>query len=75
MVRDVVAVLQEDFSAPAEPDVVPTATNRAYYPPPNFDNQMANAMAASDANQQQLFQQMQTMMETMQSMNINNSGG
>ena len=75
MIRDVVAGLREAFFAPEEPEVVPTPTNRAPSPPPNFYNQMANAMAASDANQKHLFQQMQTMMETMQSMNINNSLG
>ena len=74
MVHYVVAALQETLSAPAEPDVVPTAENCAPSLPPNFDNQMENAMAASDSNQQQLFQHMQTMMETMQSMNINNGG-
>ena len=50
MVRDVVVGLQEALSAPEEPDVVPTAENCAPSPPPNFDNQMANSMAASDAN-------------------------
>ena len=75
MVRDAVAALQETMSDPAEPEVVPTEGNRAPSPPPNFDNQVANAMGASDANQQQMFQQMQTMMETMQSMKIKNVGG
>ena len=36
---------------------------------------MANAMAAADATQQYMLQQMQTMMDIMQSMNINNGGG
>ena len=75
MVRDVVAALQDTMSAAAEPEVVPTEENCAPTPPPNFDTQMANAMAASDATQQQMFQQMQTIMETMQYMNINNCGG
>ena len=74
MFHDFVAALQETLSDTAEPKVVPTAENCAPSSPPNFDNQMANAMAASDSNQQQLFQHMQTMMETMQSMNINNGG-
>ena len=75
MVRDVVAALRETLSTPAEPEVVPTEENRAPSLPLNFNNQMANAMATSDANQQQMFQQMKTMIETMQSMNINNGGG
>ena len=75
MVRAVVAALQETMSAPAEPEVVPTEVIHTPSPPPNFDTQMANAMAATDATHQQTFQQMQTMMETMQSMNINNDGG
>ena len=75
MVRDVVAALQETMSAPADPEVVPTEVIHAPSPPPNFDTQMANTMAAADATQQQMFQNMQTMMETMKSMNINNGGG
>ena len=75
MDRDVVAALQETMYAPAEPAVVPTEVIHAPSPPTNFDTQMANAMAATDATKQQMFQQMQTMMETMQSMNINNGGG
>ena len=74
-VRDIVAALQETMYAPAEPEVVPTEENHVPSPPPNFDTQMTNAMAASDYTQQQMFQQMQTMMEIMQSMNINNVGG
>ena len=64
MVRDIVAALQETMSAPEEPEVVPTEVNHPPSPPPNFDTQMENAMAAADANQQQIFQKMQTMMET-----------
>ena len=75
MVRDVVAALQETMSAPAETEVVPTEVIHAPSPPPNFDTQMANAMAAADATQQQMFQQMQTIMDTMQSIIINNGGG
>ena len=51
MVCDVVAALQETLSDPAEPYVVSTAENCAPSPPPKFDNQMVNAMSASDANQ------------------------
>ena len=58
MVRDVVAALQETMSAPAEPEVVPTEVIHAPSPPPNFDTQMANAMAAVDSTQQQIFQKM-----------------
>ena len=47
MVRDVVEALQETMSTPAEPEVVPTEENHAPSPPPNFDTQMENAMAAS----------------------------
>ena len=36
---------------------------------------MTNAMAAANSTQQQMFQQMQTMMKTMQSMIINNGIG
>ena len=75
MVRDVVAALQETMSTPSETEVVLTEVNHASSLPPNFDTQMTNAMAAADATQQQMFQQMQTMMETMQSMIINNGVG
>ena len=75
MVREVVAALQETMSAPEDPEVVPTEVIHAPSPPPNFNTQMANAMAATNATQQQMFQNMQTMMETMKSMNINNGGG
>ena len=63
------------MSAPADPEVVPTEVVHTPSTPPNFDTQMANAMAADNATQQQMFQQIQTMMETMQSININNGGG
>ena len=75
MVRDVMAALQETMYAPAETEVVPTEVIHAPSPPPNFNTQMANAMAATNATQQQMFQNMQTMMETKQSININNGGG
>ena len=65
IIRDVVAALQKTIYAPAEPQVVPTEVIHAPPPPPNFDIHMANAMAAADSTQQQMFQQMQTMMETM----------
>ena len=75
MVCDVVAALQETISVPVEPEVVATEVIHAPSPPPNFDTQMANAMAAADATQKQMFQKIHTMMETMQSMNINTGGG
>ena len=75
MVRDVVAELQETMAVPAEPEVVATEVLPAPYPPLNFDDQMANAMAAANSTQQQMLHQMQTMMETMQSMTINNGRG
>ena len=75
MVRDVVAALQETMAVPAEPEFVAAEVLPAPSPPLNFDDQMANAMAAANSTQQQIFQQMQTMMETMQSMTINNGRG
>ena len=75
MFRDVVAALQENMAVTAEPkmldaEVIPTPS-----PPLNFDDQMANAMSAANSTQQQMFQHMQTMMENMQSMAINNGRG
>ena len=72
MVRDVVASLQETMVVPAEPEVVAAEVIPAPSPPLNFNDQMANAMAAVNSTQQQMFQKIQTMMETMQSMTINN---
>ena len=72
MVRDVVAALQETMDVPAEPEVVAVEVIPAPSLPLNFDDQMANSMAAANSTQQQMFQKMQTMMETMQYMTINN---
>ena len=52
MVREVVAALQETMSVPAEPEVVATEVIHTPSTPPNFDTQMANAMAAANATQQ-----------------------
>ena len=75
MVCDVVAALQDTMDVPAEPEVVEAELIPAPSPPLNFYDQMANAMAAANSTQQQMFQQMQTMMETMQYMTINNGRG
>ena len=75
MVRDVVAALQENMAVPAEPEAAAAEIIPAPSPPLNFDDQMANAMAASNSTQQQMFQNIQTMMETTQSMTINNGRG
>ena len=75
MVCDVVAALQETMAVPAEPEVVEAEVIPAPSPPLNFDDQMANAMAAANSTQQQMLRHMQTLMETMQSMTINNGRG
>ena len=75
MVSDVVVALQETMAVPEEPEVVAAEVLPAPSPPLSFDYQMSNAMAATNSTQQQMFQQMQTMMETMQSMTINNGRG
>ena len=75
MVRDVVSALQETMAVPEEPEVVAAEVLPAPSPSLNFYDQMANAMAAANSTQQQMFQKMQTMMETMQSMTIDNGRG
>ena len=55
MVREVVAALQDTMYVPAEPEVVATEVNHTPSPPPNFDTQMANAMAAADATSNRCF--------------------
>ena len=58
MVCDVVAELQETMAVLAEPEVVAAEVLPAPSLSLNFDDQMANAMAAANSTQQQMFQQM-----------------
>ena len=58
MVRDVVAAIQENMAVPVEPEVVAAEVIPAPSPPLNFEDQMANAMGATNSTQQQMFQQM-----------------
>ena len=48
MVREVVAALQETMVVPEEPEVVAAEVITAPSPLLNFDDQMANAMAAAN---------------------------
>ena len=54
MFRDVVAALQETMAVTSEPEVVAAEVIPAPSPPLNFDDQMANAMAAANSTQQQM---------------------
>ena len=65
MVCDMVEALQETIAVPAEPEVVGAEVIPAPSLPLNFDDQMSNAMTAANSTQQQMFQQMQTMIITL----------
>ena len=56
MVYDVVAALHDTMAVPAEPEVVAVEVIPAPSPPLNFDDQMANSIAAANSTQQQMFQ-------------------